>query len=195
MNSELTELVPVFTTRPAFPTSVKKVNTSFKNVWRTWGPALPKLLADLMIFCPLGPMNFKNSGIHPGTSCIEIDNWLDFMTEFSRYCAYITQLPQTIGFLPRFYRAPLLIGFGRGRPWKTKLWNIIRLSLCKLEIILRLLLTLCFLIFVKSIQFSTVCSLLFNNTCDTSYSCISGWNTSLPNLSYNLWRSIYCHNI
>ena len=74
MNSELTELVPVFTTRPAFPTSVKKVNTSFKNVWRTWGPALPKLLADLMIFCPLGPMNFKNSGIHPGTSCIEIDN-------------------------------------------------------------------------------------------------------------------------
>jgi hypothetical protein len=29
-NSELTELVPVFTTRPAFPTSVKKVNTSFR---------------------------------------------------------------------------------------------------------------------------------------------------------------------
>jgi hypothetical protein len=48
----------VFTIRPAFPTSVKKVNTSFKNVWRTWGPALPALLADLMIFCPLGPMNF-----------------------------------------------------------------------------------------------------------------------------------------
>jgi hypothetical protein len=63
-NSELTELVPVFTIRPAFPTSVKKVNTSFKNVWRTWGPALPTLLADLMIFCPLGPIgttNFKNS--------------------------------------------------------------------------------------------------------------------------------------
>ena len=60
-NSELTELVPVFTIPPAFPTSVKKVNTSFKNVWRTWGPALPSLLADLMIFCPLGPMNFKNS--------------------------------------------------------------------------------------------------------------------------------------
>jgi hypothetical protein len=59
-NSELTELVLVFTTRPAFPTSVKKVNTSFKNVWRTWGPALP---TDLMIFYPLGPMNFKNSGI------------------------------------------------------------------------------------------------------------------------------------
>jgi len=53
-------LVPVFTIRPAFPTSVKKVNTSFKNVWRTWGPTL---LADLMIFCPLGPMNFKNSDI------------------------------------------------------------------------------------------------------------------------------------
>jgi hypothetical protein len=34
-NSELIELVPVFTIRPAFPTSVKKVNTSFKNVWRT----------------------------------------------------------------------------------------------------------------------------------------------------------------
>jgi hypothetical protein len=33
-NSELTELVPVFTIQPAFPTSVKKVNTSFKNVWR-----------------------------------------------------------------------------------------------------------------------------------------------------------------
>ena len=61
-NSELTELVPVFTIRSAFPTSVKKVNTSFNNVWRTWGPTL---LADLMIFCPLGPicpMNFKNSG-------------------------------------------------------------------------------------------------------------------------------------
>ena len=65
-NSELTELVPVFTIQPAFPTSVKKVNTSFKNVWRTWGPALPTLLADLMIFCPLGPTgptNFKNSAI------------------------------------------------------------------------------------------------------------------------------------
>jgi hypothetical protein len=60
-NSEFTELVPVFTTRPAFPTSVIKVNTSFKNVWRTWGPTL---LVDLMIFCPLGPIgptNFKNS--------------------------------------------------------------------------------------------------------------------------------------
>jgi hypothetical protein len=43
---------------------VKKVNTSFKNVWRTWEPALPTLLADLMFFCPLcpiGPTNFKNS--------------------------------------------------------------------------------------------------------------------------------------
>ena len=63
-NSELTEFVPVFTIRPAFPTSVKKVNSSFKNVCRTWGPALPMLLADLMIFCPLGPIgptNFKNS--------------------------------------------------------------------------------------------------------------------------------------
>ena len=61
-NSELTELVSVFTMRPAFPNSVKKVNTTFKNVWRTWGPTL----ADLMIFCPLGsigPTNFKNSGI------------------------------------------------------------------------------------------------------------------------------------
>ena len=55
------ELVLVFTIRPAFPTSIKKVNTSFKNDWRTWGPALPTLLVDLMIFCPLGPMNFKNS--------------------------------------------------------------------------------------------------------------------------------------
>ena len=35
------------------------------------------------------------------------------MTEFFRYCAYITYVPQTIGFLPRYYRAPLLIGFGR----------------------------------------------------------------------------------
>ena len=60
-NSELTELVPVFTIRPAFPTYAKKVNTSFKTVCRTWGLALPTLLADLMIFCPLGPMNFKNS--------------------------------------------------------------------------------------------------------------------------------------
>ena len=46
-NSELTELVPVSTIRPAFPTSVKKVNTSFKNVCQTWGTALPTLLADL----------------------------------------------------------------------------------------------------------------------------------------------------
>jgi hypothetical protein len=63
-NSELNELVPVFTIRPAFATFVKKVNTSFKNVWWTWGPALPTLLADLMIFCPqglIGRMNFKNS--------------------------------------------------------------------------------------------------------------------------------------
>jgi hypothetical protein len=60
-NSELTELVPVFTVRPAFPTSVNKVNTSFKNVWRTWGP---NLLEDLMIFCPLGPTIFKNSAIN-----------------------------------------------------------------------------------------------------------------------------------
>jgi hypothetical protein len=37
MNSELTELVPVFTIQSVFPTSAKKVNTSFKNVWRTWG--------------------------------------------------------------------------------------------------------------------------------------------------------------
>ena len=60
-NSELTKLVPVFTMRPPFPTSIKKVNTSFKNVWRTWGPALPTLLADLIIFCPIGPTNFKSS--------------------------------------------------------------------------------------------------------------------------------------
>ena len=38
-----------------------KKYTSFKNVWQTWGPALPTLLADLMIFCHLGPMYFKNS--------------------------------------------------------------------------------------------------------------------------------------
>jgi hypothetical protein len=50
------------------PTSVKKVNTSFKNVWRTWGPALPMLLVDLMIYCPLSPIgltNFKNSAKYP----------------------------------------------------------------------------------------------------------------------------------
>ena len=65
-NSELTELVPVFTIRPVFPTSVKKVNTSFKNVWRTSGPVLPTVLADLMIFYPLGPIgptNFKNADV------------------------------------------------------------------------------------------------------------------------------------
>ena len=72
-NSELTELVPVFTIRPALPTSIKKVSTSFKNVWRTWRPALPTLLADLMIFCPLGPIgptNFKNSATYPHLYCI-----------------------------------------------------------------------------------------------------------------------------
>ena len=65
-NSKLTELVPGFTIRPVLPTSVKKVNTSFKNVWWTWGPALPTLLVDLMIFCllgPIGPTNFKNSDV------------------------------------------------------------------------------------------------------------------------------------
>ena len=39
-NSELTKLVPVFTIRPAFPTSVKKVNIMFgghgdRRYWRT----------------------------------------------------------------------------------------------------------------------------------------------------------------
>ena len=46
-NSELTELVSVFTMRPAFPNSVKKVNTSFKNVWRTWGPTLADMGTDV----------------------------------------------------------------------------------------------------------------------------------------------------
>jgi hypothetical protein len=43
----------------------KKVNTSFKNVWRTWGPHdfLPRRHGDLMIFCPVGLANFKNSVI------------------------------------------------------------------------------------------------------------------------------------
>ena len=50
-NSELTELVPVFTMRPAFPTSVKKVNTLFKNVWRTWGPV------TRIILCPLSALS------------------------------------------------------------------------------------------------------------------------------------------
>ena len=74
-NSELTELVPVFTIRPVFPTSVKKVNTSFKNVWRTWGPALLTLLADLMIFWPLGPTNFKNSVIGCVSGLTLEGNW------------------------------------------------------------------------------------------------------------------------
>jgi hypothetical protein len=84
------------------------------------------------------------------------------MTEFSRYYAYITYVPQTICFLPRYYRAPLLIGFGRGCPRKTKLWNIIRLdmaycpSLCKFEIIL----TLCFLFNFNS-QFNSVLNSTF----------------------------------
>ena len=53
-------LLIILTIRPAFPTSVKKVNTSFKNVWRTWGLAFSTLLADLMIFCPLGLMGPTN---------------------------------------------------------------------------------------------------------------------------------------
>ena len=57
-NSELTELVAVFTIRPAFPTSVKKVNI----IQKCLAEMGPTLLADLLIFCPLGPMNFKNSG-------------------------------------------------------------------------------------------------------------------------------------
>jgi hypothetical protein len=61
-NSELTELVPVFTTRPAFPTSVKKVNTSFKNVWRTWGPALPTGLPTFLI--SVKNMNLLSSSIY-----------------------------------------------------------------------------------------------------------------------------------
>ena len=53
-NSELTKLVPVFTIRPAFPTSVKNVNTSFKNVWRTWGPAFTDVIG--------GPHDFLSPG-------------------------------------------------------------------------------------------------------------------------------------
>ena len=75
-SSELTEPVLVFTIQPAFPTSVKKVNASFKNVWRTWGPALPTLLADLMIFCPIGPTNFKNSA--------PVSYWLVHLDQRSR---------------------------------------------------------------------------------------------------------------
>ena len=105
-NSELTELVPVFTIRPAFPTSVKKVNTSFKNVWRTWGPALPTSLADLMIFCPLGPMNFKNPDIC--SMCVKNNNqvgkqevgiwWVQ--KRFPRYGVPIWSLWPNIRFLP-----------------------------------------------------------------------------------------------
>ena len=80
-NSELTDFVLVFTTRPAFPTSVKKVNTSFKNVWRTWGLALPTLLADLMIFGPIGPTNFKNSDI--GTDLASLKNFRDIYLNLS----------------------------------------------------------------------------------------------------------------
>jgi hypothetical protein len=60
MNSELTELVPVFTIRPAFPTSVKKVNTSFKNVWRTWGPVTRIILRQLSLDEGLNALNAKN---------------------------------------------------------------------------------------------------------------------------------------
>ena len=62
-NSELTELVPVFTIRPAFPTSVKKVNTSFKNVWRTWGPVTRIILRPLSALSldeGLNALNGKN---------------------------------------------------------------------------------------------------------------------------------------
>jgi hypothetical protein len=62
-NSELTELVPVFTMRPAFPTSVKKVNTSFKNVWRTWGPVTRIILRPLSALSldeGLNALNGKN---------------------------------------------------------------------------------------------------------------------------------------
>ena len=54
-NSKLTELVPVFTIRPVFPTSVNKVNISFKHVWRTWGPTL---LADMGTNVIGGPHDF-----------------------------------------------------------------------------------------------------------------------------------------
>jgi hypothetical protein len=67
-----------------FPTSVKKVNTSFKNVCRTWGPALPTLLADLMIFCPLGPTgptNFKNSAILAQHETTFLNDVFTFLTE------------------------------------------------------------------------------------------------------------------
>jgi hypothetical protein len=94
-NSELTELVPEFTIRPAFPTSVKNVNTSFKNVWRTWGPALPTLLADLMIFCPLGPTNLKNSAnARVLISCIRIVVYENVTPDENLGCKIISYLLQ-----------------------------------------------------------------------------------------------------
>ena len=98
-NSELTKLVPVFTIRPAFPTSVKKVNTSFKYVWRTWGPALPTLLADLMIFCPLGLTNFKNSD-RSAKSCFP-----------NQMCSLITNRKSIVLALLLFYRHRILFHF------------------------------------------------------------------------------------
>ena len=90
-NSELTELVPVFTIRPAFPTSVKNVNTSFKNVWWTWGPALPTLLADIMIFCPLGLIgpdqkNISAKHINESSSCFQFCNipYIFFLNLFNK---------------------------------------------------------------------------------------------------------------
>ena len=101
-NSELTELFPVFTIRPAFPTSVKKVNTSFKNVWRTGVPALPTLLADLMIFYPLGPTNFKNSA-----NMIKIWNWFKAIGSFVLKSKKKTQVPYCLAFHAYAFNNPL----------------------------------------------------------------------------------------
>ena len=79
--------------------SDKKVNISFKNVWRTWEPALPTLLADLMIFCPLGLTNFKNSD-RSAKSCFP-----------NQMCSLITNRKSIVLALLLFYRHRILFHF------------------------------------------------------------------------------------
>ena len=54
-NSELTMIVPAYQLHFRFP-------VQNKQFCRTTGPAYLSVLPVLVIFCPLGPTNFKKSG-------------------------------------------------------------------------------------------------------------------------------------
>ena len=62
-NSELTVIVPAYQLHFQFPVQNKIHKQKSKKFCRTPGPAYLAVLPVLVIFCPLGPTNFKKSVI------------------------------------------------------------------------------------------------------------------------------------